>query len=197
MMKIGIVPKINNQKNRYVVSLKLIDKLIQNNVIPVLILNENQFRECDAFILSGGKDVHPTRYHQCQRIETQCENEMIEQLEFKVVEYCVKNDVMLLGICRGLQIIHVYFGGTLCQHIVHHTALWHEINQNEWTLKTKNNWVYSDHHQCLFDHPQSFLIGATSKDGIIEAIESKNIFGVQWHPEWDDEDELLPLFLNV
>lgn len=196
MLKIGIVPKINEQENRYVLSCKLLDKMILNNVLPILILHENQFSECDGFILSGGKDINPIRYHQCQRIETICENEFIEQLEFKLIDYCVKHQIMLLGICRGMQAIHVYFGGTLCQHISSHRAVWHKIIQKDCLLQTSRIFVYSDHHQCLFDQPESLQITATSEDGIIEAIESDTIFGVQWHPEWDEFDDLLPLFFK-
>ena len=109
----------------------------------------------------------------------------------------------ILGICRGEQILNVYFGGTLYQdlslkkdsNIRHnqkvkpnletHTV---EINKESLLyeiLKKDNILVNSFHHMAIKDVAVGMKITALSKDGVIEGIEmrEKNILAIQWHPE--------------
>jgi gamma-glutamyl-gamma-aminobutyrate hydrolase PuuD len=85
-------------------------------VLPITQLDdvcERIFPMIDGFLLTGGQDITPARYgcHVCP-LGTPLEPQR-EELEYRVIKYCYENDVPLMGICRGMQIMNVYFGGTL------------------------------------------------------------------------------------
>lgn len=188
MLKIGIVPK--QKENRYLISKKLLDHLKEKAVV-LFLLNEEAFQECDGFILAGGQDIDPFRYQQSKHPHTIIEDPTIEELEFKVVEYAYHHHLPLLGICRGMQVMHVYFHGKLCQHVLHHQGSWHDVY-----YQNKKISVYSDHHQCLENCVRPFCIAALSEEGMIEGIQHEHFLGVQWHPELDDHDLVLKDFLD-
>lgn len=194
MLILGMVPKWNLEKNRYQFSSKLMQSLSRHKVSVLMLMSVDDCACCDGFILAGGKDVDPARYHTACDPHTILEDEKIEELELEVVLYAKKHQIPLLGICRGMQVIQVACGGILHQHIVNHQACWHTLKRSPWNLKIQH--VYSDHHQCIENPPSFFHICATSEDEIIEAFESHPFYGVQWHPEMDEQDEVLPFFLQ-
>ena len=99
----------------------------------------------------------------------------------------------ILGICRGHQVLNVYFGGTLTQHIEGHRAsegtCFHASETEENSIMRrlfgKTLTVNSIHHQAVNAVGDGFLVTQRSADGTVEAIEHKSmpIIGVQWHPE--------------
>ncbi len=97
------------------------------NVIK-LSSKENNFKDvdqCDGIVLSGGEDVHPKYYGKPSYWKKRKElklhvNEKRDQFELKVIARSVKKKKPILGICRGLQIVNVYFGGTLIPDIKPH-----------------------------------------------------------------------------
>ena len=129
--------------------------------------------------------------------------------------------IPILGICKGMQILNVAFGGTLYQDLKYagldsdshrqldnnkHDYYKHTINveKNSELSKMFPNKeilnVNSYHHQAIKDLAKGFIIDAKSDDGIIEAIhwddKKQWIFGVQWHPERQVRinDEFMPIF---
>lgn len=192
MKRIGIVPRKDPSINRMIYSLKLIEAMRKYSLLPIFLFEENQFIECDGFILAGGKDIHPDRYHEPCAPSTQLESTETEEMELAVFNYAYEHGLPLLGICRGMQIIQVGMKGTLCQHIDAHTHCWHEVYFRDHTKAL----VYSDHHQCLQHCAEGLEILATGTDGIIEAIAYKNIIGVQWHPEMEEDSVLLASFFK-
>ncbi len=113
---------------------------------------------------------------------------------------------MVLGICGGLQLLHVALGGTLIQHIPDAVpdALAHEqpnprhepghsVTVTPGTLLHKivgsgEMNVNSAHHQAAADAPGDAIINARATDGVIEGIEGRGpgfCLGVQWHPEYE------------
>ncbi len=84
MIKIGILPRLNKDLHRYVFSSYLIDKMRAYNVIPLFLFEETQFYECDGFILAGGGDIDPKRYHQPKHPETKIDTCKLEEMEFAV-----------------------------------------------------------------------------------------------------------------
>ena len=76
-------------------------------------------RLCDALLLPGGGDIHPRRYGQELR-EAKDIDEERDGAELALVEEFLARGRPVVGICRGLQLLNVYFGGTLHQHVDGH-----------------------------------------------------------------------------
>jgi putative glutamine amidotransferase len=95
---------------------------MENDVVVVKLSHaDNNFediKKCDGIILSGGEDVHPRYYHKPEYLKYCHEiDERRDEFEWKVLEFTEKNSLPLFGICRGLQMANVYFGGTLVPDI--------------------------------------------------------------------------------
>lgn len=182
--------------------------------------NLDEIKKCDGILLTGGEDVHPRFYHQPALIEY-CEpdfDENRDEFELKVIEYSQKNNLPLLGICRGLQIANVYSGGTLVPdlptfgkfnhakfregkdkyHRVHIdcNSLLHDV------VGTERGEINSAHHQSADRIGKDLVVSAISMDGVVEAIERKKphdntfLLLVQWHPE-RMLDQNSPLVKNI
>lgn len=115
-------------------------------------------------------------------------------MDFLIIDYSIKNNIPLFGICRGIQVINVYFNGTLHQDINNHKNIKenHIINftnnKNPFFNVFLNNTllVNSYHHQAinkLGDNINALAIH--HKDNIIEMINHNTypIIGIQWHLE--------------
>lgn len=159
----------------------------------------------DGILIPGGLDVSPLLYEEEPHKKIGITSSKFDQFQIKVIQEAFKQNKPILGICRGLQIINVCFGGSLWQdissqlkesNINHSQAL--EI-RNEKThsvyiekesllfsfVDRENIYVNSYHHQAIKNIAKDFNVNALSKDGVIEGIENKNkkILAVQWHPE--------------
>ena len=151
--------------------------------------------EYDALILSGGGDIHPKYYNEeikeSVRIDTQR-----DEAEFKLLDEFLKAGKPILGICRGCQVINVYFGGSLFQEIDNFAEHKPEPEQKLYnkvaSIKDSvANKLYGDefvvnsyHHQAIKKLGNG--LKATHKCGnIIEGIEHETlpIIAYQWHPE--------------
>lgn len=166
----------------------------------------------DGLILSGGCDVDPARYG--ARVKAYCGTlfPRRDAAEIALIKAAYERKMPMLGICRGLQIMTVAFGGTLCQDIAkekegeeHFTIMYprncatHELTLNADSRIAKvfgKNiiGVNSFHHQCVKTVPDNAEATAESPDGIIEVLEFRGghafMLGVQWHPEMMyDSDE--------
>ena len=104
----------------------------------------------------------------------------MDQLDKKIIEYCINKNKPLLGICRGIQSINVFLGGTLKQNILYH-------NDENHFIKFKNKYILvnSFHHQSIDKLAPNLLVVAKSLDDEIEIIKHKflKIIGLQFHPE--------------
>jgi len=150
----------------------------------------------DSLIVPGGVDVNPKLYNEENNGSIRIDNEL-DKLEMEVIDDFVKANKPILGICRGLQIINVYFGGNLIQDIEQketHTPSDNQDKIHEIEIKGDNFLkelygrrfvVNSYHHQAIKRLADNFEILAKSDDGIIEAIKHKElpIIAVQFHPE--------------
>jgi len=161
----------------------------------------------DGFVLSGGHDVHPQFYAKHEYVELLDENNIDErrdEFELKVIEESQKRKKPVLGICRGLQIANVYFGGTLVPDILTHLKIdghdkdeesdsLHPIEVTPSTLlheavRVEMGLVNSAHHQSADKTGTGLQVNATSEGGIIEGLELIDgerplLMLVQWHPE--------------
>ena len=121
-----------------------------------------------GIILSGGEDIGQFKYR--------------DQIEFKLLNWAVKNKTPIIGICRGMQIIG-HWAKVKTIKVKNHVGARHiiisSINKN---YKRKVN---SFHNLALSKCPKNFKVNFRSLDGVIESIEwrKKKIFGCMWHPE--------------
>ncbi|MBR6794224.1 MAG: gamma-glutamyl-gamma-aminobutyrate hydrolase family protein [Clostridia bacterium] len=149
----------------------------------------------DGLLLCGGMDIHPSRYGEEVNGSVNME-EARDVAEFALADAFIKAGKPIFGICRGFQLLNIYFGGSLIQHI--DTADRHRDPDKEAVhLVTAEDGFYADtygkefsvnsyHHQAVKKLGNGLKVTLTSKeDGIIEGFdhESLPIFGVQFHPE--------------
>ena len=158
----------------------------------------------DGIVLTGGEDINPLIYKDSVNLEV-CEtiNDRRDTLELKLIKYAFENQIPLVGVCRGMQLINVATGGTLYGDIpsqlgtgvVHRNngEVMHEIILIEecpqiFPLGSNTFKVNSWHHQGLKDIAKNIKVVAQSPDGLPEAIiidESVHPYmvAVQFHTE--------------
>lgn len=162
----------------------------------------------DGMLLAGGQDVHPLFYGKPEYYELLKPTEVAwrrDEFELEVIRKTLQLQKPLLGICRGMQIVNVYFGGTLIPdipslfHIYTHLTKTRKPTEHIVTV-TKNTLlaeiinqqkgeVFSAHHQAVDEIGDGLRVNALAPDQIVEGLEWKNENGkspimlLQWHPE--------------
>lgn len=187
--------------------------LTRKGVLPILIpdvedeLLNDILSEMDGFVFQGGVDLAPETYGE-KPIGRWKGDAYRDKYELKIMDYAIKNSKPVYAICRGMQLMNVYFGGTLYQDTetqnqeadAHRSAelydtIRHPVKFSEGTFlanlysEEKNPYVNTVHHQAVKDLGSNLDVYATSPDGLIEAIgyakePDGKVFGVQWHPEF-------------
>jgi len=101
-----------------------------------------------------------------------------DQTEIRLLDYAQRNDVPVLGICRGMQMMAVWAGAGL-KAVTGHVRTRHQLEG-----KITGD-VNSYHDLALTERPPRFDVLATSNDGEIEAIRHQDLSweGWMWHPE--------------
>ena len=170
----------------------------------------------DGLLLSGGEDVHPSRYGQKLEWAAGIHDLARDEFELALAQEALNHRVPILAICRGCQLINVALGGTLVQDLPTvdgfshaHTdeyrgAHRHPIEVTPGSLlygvfaskldDSGTIGVNSYHHQAIGTTGAGLLVTARAPDGTIEAVESADgfVLAVQWHPEM--YDALDPVF---
>ena len=187
-MKIGITTRLN-EENILAVKPEYIKYLEENKLSPVVlkyddIYLDEKIASCDGFIISGGDDIDPSFYGESNK-NCLCTLKEIDLLDKRIVEYCANNKIPLLGICRGMQAINVFLGGSLYQDIPNHKDRFHEVVGIDPLFEDKFS-INSMHHQAIKDLAKGLkVIAICAEDENIEAVmhEDLPIIGCQWHPE--------------
>lgn len=166
-----------------------------------------------GLMLLGGSDVNPDRYDEKAASETVDIDDARDAAEIDLIGQALARDLPLLAICRGLQILNVYHGGALVQHldsVLHRPGLEdkaktaHDVAIEPDTLLARiagaSRWsVNSRHHQAARAPGAGLRVSARAEDGVIEALErpgKRFVLAVQWHPEdqFPKSPEQLKLF---
>jgi putative glutamine amidotransferase len=156
---------------------------------------------CDALVATGGGDVDPDLYAGtgASAAESLMDVDPSRDVaEIAAVQHAMGQRKRVLGVCRGGQLLAVIGGGTLVADLVQKgiEGHWQEERQYEAVhsvraepgtvaagLLAQVGRVNSIHHQAIADPGQALRATAWSDDGVIEAVESPGLLGVQWHPE--------------
>ena len=164
-------------------------------------------RELDGLVLQGGADLSPATYGEEALDPAWAGDRVRDDYEIELFNEFVEAGKPVLGICRGLQLINVAFGGTLYQDIgtqtgstVQHRARdAYERNFHEVTFAPESGLarlypqapcarINSIHHQAIRALGRGLVVEARcASDDVIEAVRWRGrsyVFGVQWHPEF-------------
>lgn len=209
---IGVMPLYDDEKKSYWMLPGYIKALEKCGAIPIILPLTSDKEElnyfiniCDGFLLTGGHDVNPKVYGEVAREKCGVICTDRDEMEAIILEESVKNDKRILGICRGIQFMNAYYGGSLYQDLdtefksdlEHHMNPPYDVPIHKVKIikdtplsKIINNEIYavnSYHHQGIKDLSPDFRAMAIAEDGLIEGIYMPNksfVLGIQWHPEF-------------
>lgn len=163
-------------------------------------------------LLTGGTDIAPSVYGAQKRPEVLSIEPERDELEIEMYRLALANDVPVLGVCRGLQLINVAHGGTLHQHVpehsrydVDHSGGIHSVSLEAGSVLAE---MYGDsidvnslHHQAVDVLGEGLAVTALTDDGSVEGIElNDRTIAVQWHPELlagSDSDPIFRWLINA
>ena len=206
------------------VGIKMIQAVADAGGLPVLIpisIDDEALRgiyeRLDAVLLPGGGDMRPNIYGAEMNPLTDNIDDARDHVEVNLTRWAVNDDLPVLGICRGHQVVNVALGGTLIQDVpseigtdishnvtVPRNSRPHEVNIDPGSrlaniLGTTKIAVNSLHHQSVGVAAPDACVTAYSPDGVVEALEmpqKKFVLSVQWHPEdlYRDDPAMKRLF---
>lgn len=125
----------------------------------------------NVLILTGGDDIGITHVR--------------DQTELKLLEHAVENDIPVIGICRGMQLVHSYFGGKLAKF---DSEFVHKASTHKIVIEGKQRIVNSYHNGFIVEdtlNSKFKILARCTIDGSIEAFYNDKILAMMWHPERD------------
>ena len=173
----------------------------------------------DGLILTGGADLDPGVYGQAPHPETQAFQRDRDDFEIAVARRAIERDLPVLGICRGMQVLDVAYGGTLHQHLPESLGHGehrrvpgsfdgadHDVRLTEGSLAARaagelRHATKSHHHQGVDRIGDGFVVsGVSALDDLVETIERPDrrfVLGVQWHPEADPHSRVIAALVQA
>ena len=209
-MIIGL--SVNHKEGTSRIADAYVEAILKAGGTPVLIpliTDEKALEEIvsriDGLLLSGGGDIYSQLYGEEVHPSVESYDLERDRYDIALVKQAAGRQLPILGICRGIQLINVAFGGNLIQDIPsqvpestvnHYQEEAREVATHSVKINSESRlyqithseqiMVNSFHHQAVKSVAPEFEAVAWAEDGVIEAIEStegKVILGVQWHPE--------------
>jgi putative glutamine amidotransferase len=185
--------------------------LLRAGAAPVLICPDTPIEDClllcDGLVLSGGGDLprsfaDPDWAGASFQQNVPGEAESLERIgwERSLLDAFAQSGRQVLGVCFGMQLMNLHFGGTLLTDLAKTagSGLIHGSSASPSTHALRvaaqsrffDGWdppaqVSSSHRQGVFEVAPGFMASAWAEDGLVEAIESGPLVGVEWHPESD------------
>ncbi|WP_105617385.1 gamma-glutamyl-gamma-aminobutyrate hydrolase family protein [Vallitalea okinawensis] len=208
---IGIFPDTNDINNKIELNKDYYNAIVNIGAIPIILPYADQVKLkdvlqiVDGVLLTGGDDIDPAFIDEEPLRSLGKVNPERDIRELSIARYCLEEEIPLLGICKGMQVMGIACGGQLYQdiysqrttHTIQHQQKapswygWHEIQLEQDTnlygiIQKTSVRVNSFHHQGMKACGELLKVCARSKDNLIEAIEHPEhpfYIGVQWHPE--------------
>ncbi|HMM20845.1 MAG TPA: gamma-glutamyl-gamma-aminobutyrate hydrolase family protein [Selenomonadales bacterium] len=195
---------------RYFAGGRYVDAVVEAGGIPLILpiirgraAIKRQVQAVAGILLIGGYDVDPLIFGEEPHADLGPVFPERDEYELAVAGEAKGQQKPILGICRGLQVINIAFGGTLYQdlsqipgpvlqhrqpsrgHVAGHTAEVVAGTMLERIFAARELRTNSHHHQAVKAVAPDFAVNARTRDGVVEGIENEpeNILGVQWHPE--------------
>ena len=180
--------------------------------VPVLIpmVNDTEtlttlLGRLDGILFSGGVDIQPVHYGEDPHALLGEVDQQLDELELTMVHWALQENLPTLGVCRGMQLVNIAFGGTLyqdvtaqvpgsiqhCKRELPRNTLIHSIHIEEGSrveevFGTRELWVNSLHHQAVKEPGRGVRISGRAEDGIAELLEVPEkhfVVAAQGHPE--------------
>ena len=214
---IGVVPLMDYQRDSLWMLPGYLNGIIRAGGVPVTLpltsAHDVLYRAmdvCSGFLLTGGQDVSPQLYGeiplpQCGEVSPER-----DAMETVLLKNALESDKAVLGICRGIQFLNVYCGGTLWQDLptqvpsdtehhmsppydrtVHQVSIIPDTKLHQILGCTALN-VNSYHHQAIRELGSGLQAAAVSEDGLIEGVvmpSHRFVCAVQWHPEFASPED--------
>ncbi|HIV63462.1 MAG TPA: gamma-glutamyl-gamma-aminobutyrate hydrolase family protein [Firmicutes bacterium] len=218
---IGVTPLVDEERGSYWMIPGYMRALEKCGALPVMLPLSSDpdalaraAGVCAGFLFTGGQDVDPALYG--EKLSPLCGRPCRERdaMDFALLSLCERLDIPAFGICRGIQIMNVRFGGTLHIDLPGETGadhcmkppydrVFHSVDILPGTPLARivgggRLGVNSYHHQAVKTLSPRLRAAAVSDDGIVEGayMPGKKFFvGVQWHPELSYESDPASLAL--
>ncbi|GAB3800171.1 gamma-glutamyl-gamma-aminobutyrate hydrolase family protein [Virgibacillus kimchii] len=209
---IGLTASMEMDQSVYSVTNRNVKAILRAGGMPVLLpyfLEEEDVEQIagqiDGLYATGGYDIDPTLFGEEPHPDLGTIIPARDHSEIKLMKKLMGMKKPILGVCRGSQTLNIAAGGDMYQDIyaqmdqelLQHRQKAPMEHMSHYVYVEKDSLLYqitgeekfkvnSYHHQANRNVPKGFQISGTSSDGVVEAVESRElpfVLGLQWHPE--------------
>ncbi len=162
--------------------------------------NNIDFKRLDGVILSGGNDIDPTLYGANKDAHNTELDKKRDAFELEIIDKAYKEELPILGICRGAQLINIYFEGNLYakildldEYLIHQNSIFPikeaKVKKNtdlHSAVEEDEILINSIHNQAINKVGEDLEV-SSKHESIIESVEKKDypfLLALQWHPEY-------------